>query len=257
MIGALICMFMPQSLTSRLHVTFLNFYKFAPSLGRSIPLAAVTPSASAADKDDEELRRIRSLETEKAQLENHIANLSAELAAEHAKVETLESIRSRFPALAGAKLIDADVIVAGYRTSDSRVMINRGQSDGIRRDQYVLADSSVIGKVQEVWARTAIVKLMTDKETTIAVEIPCSKAVGIMKGTGKDCARIIQNKKHVNKGDNVLTYKNPGWLDVPIIVGKVAECKANDDHPLLWDITVKPVVRSEDLLSVTVVVMNP
>ena len=86
---------------------------------------------------------------------------------------------------------------------------------------------------------------MTDKNSSIAVEIAGSKAQRRMDGTGKDFARIgmVPNKKRVNKGDAVYTYKNPGLLDVPIIVGKVAECKPDDDNPLLWDITVKPVVK--------------
>lgn len=259
LIGALICLFLPESLTSRLHVTFLNLYKFTPSIGRSIPLAAVVPTASKADPDDEQQRRCRQLESEKAQLENHLANVSAELAAEHAKVESLAGMRSRFPGLAGAKFIDADVLIAGFKANDCRIMINRGETDGIRKGQYVLADNSVIGLVQETWSRTALVKLITDKESSIAVEIAGSKAMRVMKGTGKNYARVgmVPNSKRVSKDAAVYTYKNPGLLDVPIIVGKVTECKADDDNPLLWDISVKPIVKAEELVSATVVVMNP
>ena len=252
-------MFLPESLAGHLHVTFVNLYKFTPSLGKSIPLAAVTPSVSGADQDDEKLQHIRRLETEKTQLENHLANLSAELAAEHVQVETLSAMRTRFPGLSGAKFINADVLIAGFKANDCRIMINRGQTDGIRKGQYVLADNSAVGIVQETWARTSLVKLITDKESSLAVEIDGSKAMRVMKGTGKDYARIgmVPNSKRISKGATVYTYKNPGLLDVPIIVGKVSECKADDDNPLLWDITVKPVIKADELLSVTVVVMNP
>jgi rod shape-determining protein MreC len=258
MLAALICLFLPENLTSRFHIAFLNLYKFTPSLGRSIPLAAVAPSASSDAQDDEQLSRNRRLETEKKQLENHCANLWAELTAEHSKVESLSAMRARFPGLSGAGFVNAD-IVAGFKGGDHRIMINRGQVDGIRKGQYVLADNSVVGLVHETQSRTSLVKLITDKELSIAVEIAGSKAVRLMKGMGKDCARIgmVPNKKHVKKGDAVYTYKNPGLLDVPMIVGNVAECKPDDDNPLLWDITVKPVVKLEELAGVTVVVMNP
>lgn len=260
MLGALICLFLPQNLTGRVHIAFLSLYKFTPSFGRSVaPLAAVAPSpASSPNQNDEQSRRCRQLETEKNQLENHCANLSAELAVEHAKVESLSAMRARFPGLSGAGFVSADV-VAGLQTSDSRIMINRGESDGIRKGQYVFSDNSVIGVVHQTQSRTAVVRLITDKESSIAVEIAGSKAVRVMKGTGKDVARVgmVPNKKHVNKGDAVYTYKAPGWLDVPVIVGKVAECKPDDDNPLLWDIKVRPVVKIEDMTSVTVVVMNP
>jgi rod shape-determining protein MreC len=260
MLGASIGLFLPQNLTGRVHVAFLGLYKFTPSLGRSIaPLAAVAPSsASSASQDEEQSSRCRQLETEKKQLENHYANVWAELAAEHAKVESLSEMRLRFPGLSGAGFVNADVVV-GLQKSDSRITINRGESDGIRKGQYVFSDNSVVGVVHQAQSRTAVVRLIADKESSIAIEIAGSKAVRVMKGTGKDVARIgmVPNKKRVNKGDAVYTYKSPGWLDVPIIVGKVAECKPDDDNPLLWDIKVKPVVKIEDLISVTVVVMNP
>lgn len=260
MLGALICLFLPQNLTGRAHVAFLSLYKFTPSFGRSVaPLAAVAPSAaSSVNQDDEQSRRLRQLEAEKKQLENHCANLSAELAAEHEKTDTLAAMRTRFPGLSGAGFVNADV-VAGLQASDSRIMINRGESDGIRKGQYVFCDNSVVGIVHQTQSRTSVVRLITDKESSIAVEIAGSKAVRVMKGAGKDVARIgmVPNKKRVNKGDAVYTYKAPGWLDVPVIVGKVAECKPDDENPLLWDIKVRPVVKPEDMVNVTVVVMNP
>jgi rod shape-determining protein MreC len=259
MLGALICLFLPQDFTNRVHLAFRGLYKFTPSLGRSIaPLAVVAPTAVSANQDDEQLRRYQKLEAEKNQLENHLANLSAELAAEHNKVETLSAMRSRFPGLGGAGFVNADII-AGFKANDNRIMINRGETDGIRKDQYVLSDNSVIGIVQETQSRTAVVKLITDKESRLKVEIAGSKAQRRMDGTGKGYARIgmVPNKKRVNKGDAVYTYKNPGLLDVPIIVGKVTECKPDDDNPLLWDITVRPAVKIEELTGVTVVVMNP
>jgi len=259
MLGALICLCLPQDITGRLHLAFRGLYKFTPSFGRSIaPLAAVAPTAVPAGQDDEQLRRYQQLEVENNQIENHLANVSAELAAEHDKVERLSEMRVRFPGLGGAGFVNADMI-AGFKANDNRIVINRGEADGIRKGQYALSNNSVIGLVQETQSRTAVVKLVTDKDSSVAVEIAGSKAVRVMKGTGKGFARIgmVPNKKHVNKGDAVYTYKNPGLLDVPIIVGKVAECKPDDDNPLLWDITVKPVVKIEELSGITIVVMNP
>ncbi|MDO8302650.1 MAG: rod shape-determining protein MreC, partial [Sedimentisphaerales bacterium] len=126
-------------------------------------------------------------------------------------------------------------------------------------DQYVLSDNSVIGLVQETQSRTAVVKLITDKTSSIGVNIAGSKAVCLMKGKGNGYARIqlVPNSRHIKKDDIVYTHKRPGLLDVPIIVGKVAEFKPDDDNPLLWDITVQPVVKLEELVGVTVVAMNP
>jgi len=42
-----------------------------------------------------------------------------------------------------------------------------------------------------------------------------------------------------------------------VIAGTVAQCKSNDENPLLWDITVKPACDIESLRDVTIIVMNP
>jgi hypothetical protein len=64
-------------------------------------------------------------------------------------------------------------------------------------------------------------------------------------------------KYKVRSGDNVYADKKPGFLDAPMIAGKVGDCKRNDEIPLLWDITVKPTCDIETLDSVAVIIMNP
>jgi hypothetical protein len=41
-----------------------------------------------------------------------------------------------------------------------------------------------------------------------------------------------------------------------MIIGKVAECKRDDENPSLWDITVEPACDIERLNDVAVIVMN-
>ena len=77
-----------------------------------------------------------------------------------------------------------------------------------------------------------------------------------MQGTGNNLARIELIKHKVKAGNVVYADKKPGFLDSPMIVGKVRECRKNDESPLLWDITVKPVCNIERLNDVAVIVMN-
>ena len=48
-----------------------------------------------------------------------------------------------------------------------------------------------------------------------------------------------------------------GEPSAPIIIGRVAECKKDDQKPLLWDITIKPACDIERLEDVAVIIMNP
>jgi len=66
---------------------------------------------------------------------------------------------------------------------------------------------------------------------------------------------LIQTEVEVGMG--VMASKKPGFLDKPMLVGKVVKLDKNSESPLLWDLTVQPICDLEKLTSVTVVVMNP
>jgi rod shape-determining protein MreC len=255
-LGGLICLFLPQSLTSRINLAFLSVYKYAPvPAGGSIPLASVTNTSA----DETISKDYQQLKSQYIQLQNHRDNLWAELASEHRQNEHLAGIRTRFPSLSGAKFISAEVITSPSGARTSEIIINRGSTDGVRKDQFVLGDNSVIGKIADVSARTAVIRLISDKGSLVPVEVAGSKVARVMRGDGKGFARIkmVPKKYHIEKGAAVYTCKAPGFLDVPLVVGKVQSYRADDDNPLLWDIFVKPTSEIESLTGVDVVVMNP
>ena len=158
-----------------------------------------------------------------------------------------------------ADVVRADVITAAVDKLRSELIINRGQKDGLAKDQFVMADNSIIGTISDVDSRTARVRLFTDSASNIAVKIGKSNIERIMQGNGNSSARIplLSTEHKIKKGDRVFARKKPGFLDAPIIIGKVDQCKLDDKNPSLWDITVEPVCDIEILNDVTVIVMNP
>ena len=80
-----------------------------------------------------------------------------------------------------------------------------------------------------------------------------------MQGSGKNSAKVqlVSTKYKIKAGDVVYAQKKPGFLGTPVIVGTVAQCKVNDENPLLWDIAVQPACDLESLTEVAVIVMNP
>jgi len=159
--------------------------------------------------------------------------------------------------LKGAKLVLADVIREFIDGLHSKFIINRGENDGLANGQLVFGDNSIIGTISYVSSRTAQVKLVTDSTSKIAVKIAGLNRV--MQGSGSDSAKVlmVSIKHKVKIGDVVYAGKKPGVLDAPMIIGKVAECKRDDENPSLWDITVKPACDIEKLNSVAVIIMNP
>jgi rod shape-determining protein MreC len=245
MLGGLILLFTPHSLTNKFQFGFARIFRWPLGFGRSVSLAAHRQQPLT-DKLAEQ------------QYQNYIANLEEELWQERQKVEHLSELRNR-RAFEGAKLVVADVITATINNSKGELIINRGQDDGVAKGQYVLGLNNVIGTVSEAGSRTAKVRLVTDPASKVEIKLAESDVKRVMQGAGNDSAKIrLLSKEHkVKIGDGVFAHKTPGLLDGAMIIGKVTDCKTDKEHPLLWDITVKPSCNTQALENVAVVIMNP
>jgi len=246
MLAAFIFLFAPQGLTNKFQFVFVRIFRWPLSVGRNISLLARTRQSPA---DVVSRRKFN-------KLQNLLADVIEQRDQEHKEVEKLSGLRKRFP-LEGAKLLSADVITAAIDKLHSELIIDRGQNDGLARDQFVLADNSIIGTISDVDSRTARVRLFTDSASNMAVKIRELNIERIMQGSGDNLARIEMIEHKVKIGSEIMAGKKPGFLDNPMIAGRVARCERNAESPLLWDVTVEPVCDIEKLNDVTVIVMNP
>ena len=60
--------------------------------------------------------------------------------------------------------------------------------------------------------------------------------------------------ERVDVGDVVFAATKPGYLNIPIVIGEVTAVEPDDEHPLLWEITVQPVEDMTQLSDVAVIV---
>ncbi len=248
MLGGLIFIFAPQTWTSKFQFAFTRIFSWPLSVSRVVSLSARAQQPPADVVSNSQYN----------QLQNHLANLTAELNQERQKTRALSGLRDR-PALEGAGLVLADVITSSVGGLQNAIIVNRGTNDGLVKGQFVLADNSIVGAISAVSSRTAEIKLITDPTSKIPVTIAELNVSRVMQGAGKYLARILMlSIKHkVRVGDSVYACKKPGFLDTPLIVGKVAKCIRDDENPSVWDITVKPACDIEGLSSVAVLIMNP
>lgn len=246
MLAAFILLFAPQSLTNKFQFAFVRIFRWPLSIGRNISILARTyqPPEDVVNR------------SEFNKLQNLLNDVIAQRDQEHKEVERLSGLRKRFP-LEGANLLSAGVITATIDKLRSELIIDRGEKDGLATDQFVLADNSIIGTISHVDSRTARVRLFTDSQSNMAVRIGKLNIERIMKGSGDNLAKVEMIKDKVKIGSEIMAGKKPGFLDTPMIAGRVARCERNAQSPLLWDITVEPVCDMEKLNGVTVIVMNP
>lgn len=248
MLTGFILLLTPQKLTSKFQLAFAHIFRWPLSIGRSVSLSARSPQPFT------ELVPRR----EYNQLQSHLANLEAQLHQQHQNLEKISGLRNRF-ALEGAKVVLADVATVSINELHGRLIINRGRNDGLDVGQFVLGDNTIIGRISELSSRTARVKLVTDPTSKIAVKIAGLNVNRLMRGAGSNSARVpyLDTRHKVEIGSAVYAGKEPGFLDAPMIIGKVAQCKRDDENPSVWDITIEPGCNIEGLKDVAVIIMNP
>lgn len=247
LLAGFILLFAPQNLTNKFGFAFARIFHWPLRIGRNISLSTQTKQPVS----DVVSRR------EYDQLVNHLNNIIEQRNQEHRKVEKLSGLRDT-AVWERMNFVLADVITSSIDGSHCELIINRGQDDGLAKGQFVLDDNSVVGVVSDVLSRTARVRLVTDPASNIAVKISGLDVGRLMQGRGNGSARIplLAIKHKVRAGDIVYADKKPGFLDVPVITGKIEQCKRDDENPSLWDITVRPVCDIEKMSDVAVIVMN-
>ncbi len=248
MLGGLILLFSPQTVTSKFQFAFARLFRWPLSVGRQMPLSAKTETPIENDTSRKEI-----------QYQNYIANLEEELRQKNNTIQQLTGLRTRLRALEGAKLVAADIITASVEGRRGELIINRGSDDGLEKNLFVLGDNSVIGTITELAARTAKVRLFSDASSTVAVNIAGLEVNMLMQGDGANTARIkmVPVKHKIKEGDTVLLRGKAGYLDIAMVCGKITQCKRDNKNPALWDITVKPVCDIARLNNVAVIIMNP
>jgi rod shape-determining protein MreC len=232
-----IILFAPENFTNTFQFTFAELFGLPLRIGRSTQLS-YTGSR-----------------TENS-YENYIANLERYLSYYRKQVEKISKMRQRFP-LKNFGLLPAAVTTVPEGPA-SGFYINCGSNDGVLAGQFVLADNGIIGTVHNVSSHTAMVRLITDPQSKIAVQIEDLPELRMITGNGSDKGLIemVPVKYVIKPKDKVFVSRKVKFLDDPIICGIVTTVTRNKKSPLIWDITVEPVCKIDQLESVHVLVFE-
>jgi cell shape-determining protein MreC len=237
----------PQSITGNLHFAFVRMASPLLNFGKSVTTLSST-ATTGIDRQSYVSRQ------EYNQIENARENLKAQLVEMERKLDNVTKVQNRFPALARAGFVQAEVIAVTYDRLGHRMAINRGRSDGIKEGYYVMADNCVIGTVDQVSKGGATVKLVTDPAAKMFVQSEKGSG-GVMTGAGRNACRVQLGVK-LAAGQSIYAGKRPGLLDSPIVIGKVTECRSGS-IPMLYELAVEPACDYSKVENVSVLIMNP
>ncbi len=174
-------------------------------------------------------------------------------ASEASRLEKLVGFEQGHPEL---KLLAARVIGASPSLASRVIYIDRGAAQGISRNMGVITPEGVVGKVLEVFPRSAQVLLLTDRESGVGALLEDSRVQGVVKGTGGSLASMdyVGNDQSVKPGTRILTSGLDRIFPKDLPLGVVLD--AHPGNPF-QKIRVAPLARLGRLEEVLVLLDRP
>jgi rod shape-determining protein MreC len=157
--------------------------------------------------------------------------------------------------------VTAEVLSNPVSQFDQTVIIAAGRKDGIRVFDAVVTQDGLVGEVTKVFRDTALVTLLTDKESNVTARDHQTGAVGVVRHSqGPEDLLFLDRvgkDKTVSKGDLVITagqqsgHRLSSFYPRNIPIGQVTKVGQTDVDPY-QDIQVMPYVDFSSLQFVLV-----
>jgi rod shape-determining protein MreC len=122
------------------------------------------------------------------------------------------------PAMVAAHVIGRDA-TNRYRA----IILNKGESDGIKPDMGVVTPAGVVGRVVKTTGASSVVLLVTDPNNAIAGLIQRTRDEGIVEGTQQGLAQMkyIPLLSTLLDGDRVVTSGLVGGFPRGLVIGTI------------------------------------
>ena len=131
----------------------------------------------------------------------------------------------RYAELRSTKYLAARLIAYPYQTYSNNVFINVGRNKGVKENDIVSSNSSVVGRIIQVGDNKSRVLLPTDINSRIPVIISGSRAKGILAGNNSNTMKILYlgESSQINIGDMVFTSGDGDYLPPGLLVGVITK----------------------------------
>lgn len=203
---------------------------------------------------------LRNVRGENAALKRQLVDLQVKFQEQHAladrsrQLEKLLALRqqSHLPTAA------ATVVAAWADTEFRTITIDKGSTDGVRKDMSVISPSGVVGRVTLPSARAAQVQLLIDRNAAAGALIERSRAQGVVLGTGEFTTLqmdFVPEAADVKAGDLVVTSGIDGIYPKGFLIGRIES--VGRGAGIYTRITVRPAVDFRSLEEVLIVMAPP
>jgi rod shape-determining protein MreC len=161
------------------------------------------------------------------------------LSTENAHLRELLEMRQRAP----ETTIAAEVLYAGRDRFTRKVVVDKGQQEGMRAGQPVIDEIGVVGQVTRVYPWLAEITLITDKEQVVPVQNMRNGLRAVIAGTGADDQlelKFIPLNGDFQNGDRLVTSGVDGVYPPGLPVAEISNVERNAAYQFAR-ITCKPL----------------
>jgi rod shape-determining protein MreC len=233
----------------------LQTVTFAPLQPVQRQITTLTTNFALRSQERRELEEIRERNNE---LERTLAAYQVEIV----RLREIERDYNRLSELLDYSLryeeqgfLTADVISRDTSGFLRYIIINQGARDGVRVGQPVISEGGLVGRVEDVTATAAWVRLVVDQRSAVNARLQDTRAEGTVVGqlTGGMRMQFVSQEAELAEGELVLTSGLGGNFPPSIVVGQVASVRAQEAE-LFQEAEIRPTVDFGTLELVSVIV---
>jgi rod shape-determining protein MreC len=153
--------------------------------------------------------------------------------------------------------IPASVIGFGQEQTIRSLILNVGSADSIRKNQAVLTEAGLVGKILDAETQQALTQILMDRNTLVSARLQKSREVGVVGWSGNLWLDLyyIPKDVEVEPGEVVITSGLSRIYPKGIKIGVVAEVEEKE-YELFKKIKIKPAVDFNRLEDVFVVLAS-
>jgi len=182
------------------------------------------------------------LKIERLRLQARLEKL-VELEAENRRLRTLmhSSVKT------GEKVLIAELLSVDMNPFSRRIVLNKGQRDGVYSGQSLVDSQGVMGQVVSVGSFSSTALLITDPSHALPVQLHRTGLRAVAVGSGvPDAVTLshIPNNADIRVGDLLVTSGLGGRFPNGYPVGRVTRVQRDSGQPFA-DVEVEPSARLE------------
>ena len=165
------------------------------------------------------------------------------------RLRKLLELREKLP----YQTVSAEVIATSPSNYYFTFTIDKGSTQGLKRNMVVLSSDGVIGHVLQVATQSSKVLLISDQRSAVGAVIDRTRARGIIDGIGKGSCKLTleQTDTDVKIGDTLVTSGLGGVFPKDLVLGTISKIERHPRSGWITSILVTPaadVFRTEEVL---------